>query len=389
MALGDSLYLVILVFGVLMQGTVLVFTNLQTDMRKQTKLFRGLIICSISINFVDMLCRVVDTYSYGDAFMISASYLVNCTYFIMQAIIAGIWFIYAMRELDPQLTEKRLKMFLYMLPLAILFIYITTTSATGWLFYINATNDYCRGPMFFIHPTVCSAYIAIPSILALSKLKLMEYFIHRSKLIAQALFSVLILPFVILQGVMGNDYPLFCIGYSLAILVLFINRQNLRITIDELTGVSNRSQATRYLNFKMHAPAEPGQQIKSLYVLMVDIDKFKQINDTYGHVEGDEVLKRTASVLKHSVPRSFFIGRYGGDEFIIVGEASKEEEIRDVCEKIHENIELANEEAMAGYQYTVSVGYAVRNGQITSIPDFVKAADVKLYQKKSIRLEKK
>ena len=122
---------------------------------------------------------------------------------------------------------------------------------------------------------------------------------------------------------------------------------------------------------------------------MVDIDKFKQINDTYGHVEGDEVLKRTASVLKHSVPRSFFIGRYGGDEFIIVGEASKEEEIRDVCEKIHENIELANEKAMAGYQYTVSVGYAVRNGQITSIPDFVKAADVKLYQKKSIRLEKK
>ena len=45
MALGDRLYLVILIFGVLMQGTVLVFTNLQTDMRKQTKLFRALVIC--------------------------------------------------------------------------------------------------------------------------------------------------------------------------------------------------------------------------------------------------------------------------------------------------------------------------------------------------------
>ena len=124
------------------------------------------------------------------------------------------------------------------------------------------------------------------------------------------------------------------------------------------------------------------------YVLMVDIDKFKHINDTYGHVEGDEVLKRTASVLKRSVPRSYFIGRYGGDEFIIVGEASKEDEVREVCETIHENIEKANEQAMAGYTYTVSVGYAVRNGQITSIPEFVKAADVQLYQKKSIRLEK-
>lgn len=389
MTLGDNLYLVILVFGVLIQGTVLFFTNLQTDMRKQTKLFRWLIICSIAINFVDMLCRVVDTYSYGDAFMISASYLVNYTYFILQAIFAGIWFVYAMRELDPQLLENKVRMFLYMLPLVVLFIYITTTSATGWLFYINETNDYCRGPMFFVYPLVCAAYIVIPSALAASKLKLMEYFIHRSKLIAQALFAVLILPFAALQCLWGQDFPMFSVGYTLAILVMFINRQNLRITIDELTGVSNRSQATRYLNFKMHAPAEPGQQIKSLYVLMVDIDKFKQINDTYGHVEGDEVLKRTASVLKRSVPRSFFIGRYGGDEFIIVGEASKEEEIREVCEKIHENIALANEKVMAGYQYTVSVGYAVRNGQITSIPDFVKAADVKLYQKKSIRLEKK
>ncbi len=388
MALADALYIIILIFGVLMQGTVLVFTNLQTDMRKQTKLFRALVICSIVICFIDMLCRIVGMYEYGDAFMISASYMVNCSYFLAQATLAGIWFVYAMREIDPLISENKWRMALYLLPLAVLAVFIVTTGATGWLFYIDGRNDYYRGILFALHPIVCATYVAIPSIMAASKLKLTEYFIHRSKLITQALFSVIVLPFVIMQGFWGNDYPMFCIGYSLAFLVLFINRQNMRITIDELTGVSNRSQATRYLNYKMNAPAEPGQQIKSLYVLMVDIDKFKHINDTYGHVEGDEVLKRTASVLKRSVPRSYFIGRYGGDEFIIVGEASKEDEVREVCETIHENIEKANEQAMAGYTYTVSVGYAVRNGQITSIPEFVKAADVKLYQKKSIRLEK-
>lgn len=385
MQLADSLYITILVFAAMVQGALLIFTNLQIDMTKQTKLFRWLMVCSIAICFSDMLTRIVDLYQESDSFMRSLSYMCNGIYFAVQASVSVVWFVYAQRELQPTWRDNILHVVLSMIPMALLFIFIMITGATGWLFSIDQGNNYHRGPLFVVHPLVCLGYMIYPAISAIQKLKQKEYFLQRNKLLTIILFAAVVLPFVVAQMLLGSNYPLFCIGYTLALLVLFVNRQNQRITIDELTGVSNRSQAMRFLSYKMNAPAEPGQQIKSLYVMMVDIDKFKHINDTYGHVEGDEALKRTASVLKRSVPRSYFIGRYGGDEFIIVGEAQREEEVQDICETIRENIQVANYQAMLPYTFTVSIGYSVRNGQITSIPDFIKMADQNLYRMKKNR----
>lgn len=387
MPLADSLYVTILIFAAVLQGALLVFTNLQIDMSKQTKLFRWMMICSILVCGSDILTRIVDLYQYSDSFMRSLSYMCNEIYFALQGCVSVIWFAYAQREVRSSWREDVLKLVLAMIPMVFLMVFIMLTGATGWLFSIDNFNNYQRGPLFFVHPVVCMAYLVVPAVSAIRKIRLKEFFLHRNKLITIILFACVIIPFVAAQVAMGSDYPLFCLGYTLALLVLFVNRQNQRITIDELTGVSNRSQAMRYLNYKMNAPAEPGQQIKSLYVLMVDIDKFKHINDTYGHVEGDEALKRTASVLKRSVPRSYFIGRYGGDEFIIVGEALREEEVQEICDTIRNNIEIANYQAMLPYNFTVSIGYSVRNGQISSIPEFIKMADHNLYRMKKNKTE--
>ena len=387
MQLADSLYITILVFAALVQLALLIFTNLQIDMSKQTKLFRWLIICSISICFADVLTRIVALYQESDSFMRSLSYMCNEIYFALQVCVSSIWFAYAQREIHASWRENTLKLVLCLIPMAFLLVFIMLTGATGWLFSIGASNRYQRGMLFVLHPLVCMLYLVIPAASAIEKIRKKEYFLQRNKLVTIMLFAAVVLPFVVLQVVLGADYPLFCVGYTLALLLLHTNRQNLRITIDELTGVSNRSQAMRYLNFKMSAPAEEGKQIKSLYVMMVDIDKFKQINDNFGHVEGDEALKRTSSVLKRSVPRSYFIGRYGGDEFIIIGDALREAEIQDVCQKIYDNLELANQEAMAPYHLSLSIGYKVRNGQITSIPEFIKQADLNLYRVKKNRAE--
>lgn len=387
MQLDDQLYIVILVFASLVQGAFLLFTNLQMDMRKQTKAYRWLIICSIMISFTDILARIVSlTNDYFSMFE-SLSYMLNGIYYLLQIVVTSIWFFYALNEIDIAWREKPLRVFLFMLPLLFLAVFVLLTGITGWIFSIDNNNVYHRGSLFLLFPLVCIGYLVAPSIVSLTKMRLMEYYIHRTKLLSIVMFSLAVLPFVVLQILLGPDFPLFCIGYTLAILLLHVNRQNLRITIDELTGVSNRSQAMRFLNYKMNAPAEVGKQIKSLYVMMVDIDKFKQINDNFGHVEGDEALKRTSSVLKRAVPRSFFIGRYGGDEFIIIGEALRETEIQDVCQNIYDRLEEVNREAMAPYNLSISIGYKVRNGQITSIPEFIKQADMNLYRKKKNRAE--
>lgn len=385
MDLANGLYIVILIFAIFIQAALLIFTNMQMDMRKQTQMFRWLILCSIFICISDAMARIVSlTNDYGTMFE-NLSYMFNAMYFIAQGCVAVLWFLYALNEIDQRWLEKPSRVALALVPVLCLVFFVLISGVTEWLFYIDNNNVYHRGPLFILHPLVCVLYLAIPSVLALWKMHLKEYYIHRNKLITISLFSVIIMPFVVLQMVLGNDYPLFCVGYTLALLLLHVSRQNLRITIDELTGVSNRSQAMRYLGYKMAAPAENGKQLKSLYLMMVDIDKFKQINDNFGHVEGDEALKRTSAVLKRSVPRNFFIGRYGGDEFIIVGEADRETEIEEVCQRIQDNLIIDNAQAMVPYRLSVSIGYSVRNGQIASIPEFIRQADQKLYRNKNSR----
>ena len=88
-----------------------------------------------------------------------------------------------------------------------------------------------------------------------------------------------------------------------------------KIYADELTGLCNR----RFLNEWMFLDRmRPGEELRSVAMILMDIRSFKEINDTYGHLEGDEVLVKVASVLKTSVRDSDSVIRYGGDEFLVI-----------------------------------------------------------------------
>lgn len=79
---------------------------------------------------------------------------------------------------------------------------------------------------------------------------------------------------------------------------------------DSLTGLSNRRQFSRYL-------ADPPTE-RSLAVILIDVDRFKQYNDEFGHLAGDQLLVRLASILNHAFPDATTIARYGGDEFVVL-----------------------------------------------------------------------
>ncbi len=88
-----------------------------------------------------------------------------------------------------------------------------------------------------------------------------------------------------------------------------------KIYADELTGLYNR----RFLNEWMFLDKmRPGEELRSVAMILMDIRSFKEINDTYGHLAGDEVLVKVASVLKTSVRDSDSVIRYGGDEFLVI-----------------------------------------------------------------------
>ena len=109
-----------------------------------------------------------------------------------------------------------------------------------------------------------------------------------------------------------QDVPVLSVGIVISFLLAYINIIESLIFLNPLTGISNRKKLLQRLLYRL-------QNIKpdeKLYFLFIDVDKFKRINDSYGHVEGDRVLTDIALLLtRHTTGTDSCVGRYGGDEF--------------------------------------------------------------------------
>jgi diguanylate cyclase (GGDEF)-like protein/PAS domain S-box-containing protein len=149
---------------------------------------------------------------------------------------------------------------------------------------------------------------------------------------------------------------------------------------DVLTGLPNRTLFADRLNMAIgHAKREKNM----IAVMMLDVDKFKEINDVYGHDFGDLILKEVAERLKNSVRRTDTIARMGGDEFIgIFTEIKKLEDIETIGKKIMEA--FSNPVKVQGYPFllTVSAGFSVYPIHGQDLDSLLKKADFAMYEVK-------
>ena len=132
-----------------------------------------------------------------------------------------------------------------------------------------------------------------------------------------------------ISGVLQFIYPrlpIACAAISITTLYLYLTWVDQLISLDPLTGLNNRKQLTHTFN-NLSKSHEDQDKIR-LY--LIDVNHFKQINDTYGHLEGDKALVITAEALtKVSTmqKRKMIVGRFGGDEFLIGAHLDFESEI--------------------------------------------------------------
>lgn len=127
---------------------------------------------------------------------------------------------------------------------------------------------------------------------------------------------------------------------------------------DVLTGVSNRLALEEYIKYLEHRP----EKLTKTGLIIVDVDKFKQINDTYGHVVGDQAIKCIADTLKAHVRASDLLVRYGGDEFLVLIEQIEFTEALYLADKLRSHIvsqEFFIPELNDYIQISVSAGVAV------------------------------
>jgi diguanylate cyclase (GGDEF)-like protein len=150
---------------------------------------------------------------------------------------------------------------------------------------------------------------------------------------------------------------------------------------DALTGVANRRAFEYELTRRV---MEWNRQRSALSLILLDIDHFKRLNDTYGHPAGDEVLRRVAEVLSEQCRETDLVSRYGGEEFVIVMPNTPGGEARRVAERVRESIELS-QCTIDGHpiQVTISLGVAeILRGEQRE--DLVRRADQALYASKQL-----
>jgi diguanylate cyclase (GGDEF)-like protein/PAS domain S-box-containing protein len=148
---------------------------------------------------------------------------------------------------------------------------------------------------------------------------------------------------------------------------------------DPLTGLLNRTQLNERLE-QMLAQAERGER---LAVFLVDLDNFKNVNDTHGHQVGDELLKAVAARLSRCIRETDFVVRLGGDEFVVIqAEAGDPDSIRALADRILQAAmapyELGHVQATVG----ASIGISCAPGDATVAAELLRQADVALYKAK-------
>ncbi len=152
---------------------------------------------------------------------------------------------------------------------------------------------------------------------------------------------------------------------------------------DALTGLFNRGYLDRFLEF---AFKEASERDEPLSIAFADLDKFKSVNDTFGHQVGDQILVTTANILKSSVRGTDIVARYGGEEFILVLPNTSTDLLQTICDRIVATFrdtthDVGTEEPL---NVTISMGLATHGDRATfnSVEEFVRAADKALYTAK-------
>lgn len=150
-------------------------------------------------------------------------------------------------------------------------------------------------------------------------------------------------------------------------------------TTDELTGLLNRREIMRLLQQEM---ARAKRYNEPFSLLLIDIDFFKKINDSLGHLTGDKVLSETSAVLQRALRSSDRIGRFGGEEFVVLLPVTTDDAALDLAERLRIQVAECCSAELGDQPLTVSIGVASLTAD-DEVSTLLNRADLALYQAKT------
>ena len=214
------------------------------------------------------------------------------------------------------------------------------------------------------------------------------------KRLYKPIILILMVPLAIYFSLIGTwyGYVLTAFALTLSWVLLYVanashnlfNRTIAQSTHDYLTGIYNRQYFVEYLQKKM---TELTQTNEYSYLLLIDLDHFKSVNDSLGHDIGDQLLSEVVMRIQNNLPKAAMLARLGGDEFIITGKNySNKHACKAIALDISETLLSALKEPYVINQHrlyiSASIGVSLIKANATSSLDFIKEADIAMYEVK-------
>jgi diguanylate cyclase (GGDEF)-like protein len=300
------------------------------------------------------------------------NYFLNFIFALSTSIVPCLWACYIDYHMFESFERLRVRWF-YSYPFFLNMILLIINFFKPIIFSVSDQNVYSREPGMLLMAIInLSLFIHISSIAYKER--------HRiQKEVVWVILLYVLMPVVVafLQTALFGVFILWpTMAATLVLTYIFL--ETVSTSRDYLTGLLTRSRIDGYLEYLI-------SHDKPFLLVMIDLDKFKEINDTYGHLEGDQALKQFASVLSRTFVGERLIGRYAGDEFILILEKHNSDDVRTCMQRIHNEMKSYYNEGHLKFEVDFSYGYYDREPQTSlTYAEVVGFADARMYlQKKS------
>jgi diguanylate cyclase (GGDEF)-like protein len=357
--------------AIILLGAVFLIALKSLDRKDELnkKFLRTSLIILVEIFFETMTCIINGN---PGEWLIPVSVILHICLFVTAPVLAYSWYLFIHSWVIPDGSISKKQHLFMLIPIAVNFMLAVLSPVFGWVFYIGAANVYHRGSLFVLSSAITYFYLLF---------SLGLVFRQRKKVMKQEYIPLFVFGFLPIAG--GILQTLFygvllmwsSTSFSLVIVYNFLQQR--MIHLDALTGVWTRGSFYYFISHRIKYKTD-----EKFGIISVDLDGLKQINDRYGHFEGDCAIKATVHLIRTSLKKTDILARLGGDEFAIFIEGGSQ----DVLEKTIRHICLClddyNKGASKNYKLGCSFGADIFSADYKTVEQFLHHVDNLLYDNK-------
>lgn len=327
----------------------------------------------IGVNILMLLMEVLSWQFDGKSgqFNWYANYISNMLFAWLTPLITCLWASYIDYHMYHSYARlKRLIFFIH--PMIINTLFIIINFFTPFIFSVSADNVYAREPFMWLIVIMNTSVVIYRWVDALRH----KDKINREIVIAMLAFILLPAFAAALQVLIYGAFIIWPI-MAITIVVSYIYLETISTSKDYLTSLMSRHRVDEHVDYLINNK-------KTFGLAIIDLDDFKKINDTYGHTYGDKALKIFAKALKQNFTDKPIIGRYGGDEFIVITKPYNNAEIIKCCDDLSQSLKSLSVETDLPFEILYSFGYHIWQPKDNHTYEALfQLADKKMYENKS------